>query len=296
MTPLTLTAMFGSYPKTAALKEQRIVSERIALDIAPVDTAQKAFKDVVRHHRFDVAELAIVTYLLAHDAGHRYCLLPFVMNGNFHHKSIYTRADDVFGPTELEGKRVAMRSYSQTTPTWVRGILCDEYGISMSAVQWCSQQGAHVAEYRDPAWVRQLDPALGLEEALLAGEVDAVIAGSAIQNQDKLRHLIDEPFAAADAWHARTGVIPINHMVVIKAELAESNPEAVREVFQMLVASRRAAEPASAAGSRDLQPIGFDAIHASLEKVIQYAYDQQMISTCYSPEALYGNVLDILKP
>src|SRR5690606_29394722 len=135
---------------------QLIASDRVALDIAPVDTAQKAFKDVVRNHRFDVAELAIVTYLLAHDAGHRYCLLPFVMNGNFHHKSIYTRADEVFGPTELEGKRVAMRSYSQTTPTWVRGILCDEYGLNLSEVEWYSQQGAHVAEYRDPAWVRHL--------------------------------------------------------------------------------------------------------------------------------------------
>ncbi len=295
MNKTTLKAMFGTYPKTAALKDQSVGSEQVLLDIAPVDTAQQAFKDVVRNHRYDVAELAIVTYLLAYDAGHRYSLLPFVMNGGFHHKSIYSRADEVFGPEQLRGRRVAMRSYSQTTPTWVRGILCDEYGLSMSDVEWWSQQGAHVAEYRDPEWVRNLDPALGLEDALLEGRVDAIIAGAAIQNKDKLRHVIGEPFAAAEAWNARTGVVPINHMVVVKSEVVASRPEAVSEVFRMLVASRQSAGQVPAPGERDLQPTGFDAVHASLEKAIRYTYDQGMISRPYSPDELYGDVLNILK-
>jgi len=287
--------MFGSYAKTAALKEGRIGSGTLELDIAPVDHAQSAFKDTVRRHLFDVSELAIVTYLLAVDAGHPYRLLPFVMNGNFHHKSLYARAEDVFPPSGLKGKRVAMRSYSQTTPAWVRGILCDEYGLSMRDVEWWSQEGAHVAEYRDPEWVRSLDKGLDLEQALLEGKVDAIIAGGAIANKDKLRPVIDAPHEAAQAWHARTGVVPINHMVVVKEELVRQNPEAVAEIYRMLVDSRRAAEEIPPAGAQDLQPFGFDAVDVSLRKAIGYAYEQGMIKRRYTPDELYGGVRAILK-
>lgn len=295
MEKTALKAMFGSYPKTAALKSHQLTSDLVSLDIAPVDTAQKAFKDVVRNHLFDVAELAVVTYLLAFDAGHRYTLLPFVMNGNFHHKSLYARADDVFSAADLKGKRVAMRSYSQTTPTWVRGILCDEYGLKASDVQWWSQEGAHVAEYRDPEWVQSLDKTLGLEQTLLDGKVDAIIVGGAIDNKDKLRHVIYSPQDAAQAWSQRTGIVPINHVVVVKSELVKSNPAAVAEVYRLLIESRRAAGEIPPEGSKDLQPFGFDKVNLSLEKIIRYAYDQQMIRKPYSPEDLYGDVLNILK-
>ncbi|VCU69044.1 4,5-dihydroxyphthalate decarboxylase [Pigmentiphaga humi] len=286
--------MFGSYPKTAALKNGQVGSSSIELDIAPVEHAQSAFKDTVRKHAFDVSELAVVTYLLAVDAGHPYRLLPFVMNGNFHHKSIYARADDLFTPAQLKGRRVAMRSYSQTTPTWVRGILCDEHGLSAQDVEWWSQEGAHVAEYRDPDWVRSLDEGANLEQALLAGQVDAIIAGAAVQNKDRLRHVIDAPQQAAQAWHARTGVIPINHMVVVRDELVRNHPEAVAEVYRMLVESRRAAGEIPPDGSQDLQPFGFEAIDASLRKAIDYTYAQGMIKRRYTPEELYGGVRAVL--
>jgi len=290
-----LSAMFGTYPKTSALKAGAIDSDTVVLDIAPVETAQKAFKDVVRNHRFDVAELAVVTYLLAIDAGHGYSLLPFVMNGNFHHKSLYSRADDVFDATQLKGRQVAMRSYSQTTPTWVRGILHDEYGLQASDVQWWSQQGAHVAEYRDPKWVGALDPELGLEQALLDGRIDAIIAGGALENPDRLRHVIDQPAQAARDWNARTGIVPINHVVVVKNEVVRRHPEAVAEVYRMLIESRQLAEGSAAPGAIDLQPHGFEQLDRSLRKIIDYAFDQQMIRRRYTPEELYGDVLNILK-
>lgn len=294
MEKTNIKAMFGSYPKTAALKSLQIASDRVALEIAPVETAQKAFKQVVREHQFDVAELAVVTFLLAFDAGHPYVLLPFVMNGQFHHKSLYARADDKFSAAQLKGKRVAMRSYAQTTPTWVRGILRDEYGVQSEDVEWCSQEGAHVAEYKDPPFVHGLEQNLGLEQALLEGRVDAIIVGGAIENKDRLRHVIDEPQAAARAWNERTGVVPINHVVVAKRELLARDPEAVAEVYRMLIESRRVAGEIPTEGERDLQPFGFEALDRSLRKVVDYAHDQRMITRRYAPEELHGEVLNIL--
>src|SRR5258708_9707649 len=78
---LHLTAMMGTYPKTEPLKRKAVTSGRFALEFAPVDVAQKGFKAVVREARYDIAEIAIVTFLQAFAAGKPYRLLPLVLNG-----------------------------------------------------------------------------------------------------------------------------------------------------------------------------------------------------------------------
>ncbi|WP_233805038.1 phosphate ABC transporter substrate-binding protein [Paraburkholderia sp. HP33-1] len=290
----TLTAMMGTYKKTAPLKDGSVASPAVRLDFADVDTAQKAFKDVVRGLKFDVAELAVVTFLQAYEAGKPYVMLPFVMNGMFHHKSILCRTADDLKPQDLAGKTVAMRSYPQTTPTWVRGILSDEYGVELDKVRWLTQEGAHVAEFRDPEFVTRIDSTLSLEDMLRAGEVDAIIAGGALSGDPGIRTLIPEPKEAAAAWYSRTHVVPINHVVTIRKEIAETRADLVREVFDMLLKSRAASGELPPANGPDLQPVGFDALRPALETVIRYAFEQKLISQRYTVEELYGNVAKIL--
>ena len=49
-----------------------------------------------------------------------------------------------------------MRSYSQTTAVWVRGILANDYGVDMDRVRWVTFEDGHVAEYREPAGVERI--------------------------------------------------------------------------------------------------------------------------------------------
>lgn len=291
---ISLSAMMGTYPKTTPLKEGRVASPLLRLDFADVDVAQKAFKDVVRKQKFDVAELAIATFLQAFEAGKSYLMLPFVMNGNFHHKSLICRSDSDLKPQDLAGTRVAMRAYSQTTPTWVRGILSDEYGVRMDSVQWLSQEEAHVEGYQEPAWVSRIESTLSLEDMLRAGEVDAIIAGGALSGEPGIRPMIPSPAEAALDWHRRTGAIPINHVVVVRKELAESHPELVREVYRMLQESRVAGGAAPKGDGPDLQPAGFDRLAPSLDTAVRFAHEQQLIGRRFTAEELYGKVADIL--
>ncbi|WP_459909822.1 phosphate ABC transporter substrate-binding protein [Caballeronia sp. HLA56] len=286
----TLNAMMGSYPKTAALKEGVVVSPLVQLEFAPVDTAQTAFKEVVRELKFDVAELAIMTFLQAFDAGKPYRMLPFVMNGNFHHKSILCRADDPPTPRELAGKTVAMRAYTQTTPAWVRGILADEYDVDLRAVRWVSQEGAHVADYIEPEWVTQMPEKRDLEAMLLAGEVDAIISGGKSSGNPGVRQLIPDAKAAALAWYERTHAVPINHVVVVRESIAATRNGVVPELFRMLCESRAASGEAPTSTGPDLQPIGFDALAPALDIAIRYAFEQKLISRRFGIEELYGDV------
>lgn len=291
---LHLSTMMGTYRKTAPLKSGELTSPLVQLDFADVDTAQKAFKRVVRKQEFELAELAIVTFLQAFDHGKPYVLLPFVMNGNFHHKSILCRTDDTFTARELAGRKVAMRSYPQTTPTWVRGILADEHGVNLREVHWLSQEEAHVKEARDPAWVTRLNASLGLEELLIAGEVDAIVSGGALSGDERIRTLIPNPGEAARDWHRRTGVVPINHMVVIRRDIAGQRPDVVREVVRLLMEARRVSGDLPAEGSIDLQPAGFAATHAALEMAVRHAHEQGLISRRFAVDELYGSVQQAL--
>ncbi len=293
---LSLSAMMGSYPKTAALKSGAVKPQGADLDFAPIDTAQKGFKQVVRELKFDVAELAIVTFLQAFAAGKPYRLLPFVMNGMFHHKSLWRRSDAPMAVKDLAGRKVAMRSYAQTTPTWVRGILSDEYGLDVKSVNWLSQEDAHVAEYRDPPWVSRLDASASLEAQLIDGDVDAIIAGGGLSGDPRLESMIADPAGAAKRWYAQYGAVPINHMVAVRTELAEERPDLVRAVYRALIASREAAAEPPPASGLDLQPSGFDAIEPALRMIVRFAFEQDLIPTEYAVEELYGPVVAALRP
>lgn len=290
---IPLSTMMGTYPKTVPLKDRRLTSPQVDLQFAPVDVAQKAFKAVVRDHAFEVAEVAIMTFLQAFDAGAPYLLLPFVMNGGFHHKSILCREDSDLRPGQLAGKRVAMRAWTQTTPTWVRGLLTHEYGIALPDVQWLSQEGAHVANYQEPAWVTRIESDRNLEQLLRAGEVDAIIAGGGLSGEPGLRPLITSPSDAALAWHVRTGVVPINHVVAMRRDAVAAYPEAVAAVYALLVRARETA-PGTKQSEVDLQPHGFAALQAALEMAISLAFEQKLISRSYSVAELYGSVSELL--
>lgn len=112
----TLKMLLGDYPKTRPIRDGLVAPTLSKLDIADILLAQNGFKPLVRESAFDVAEAAIVTLLQAIDNGRPYVLVPFVMNGAFHHGSILVNvASGVKTPKDLEGRRGGMRAYTRTS-------------------------------------------------------------------------------------------------------------------------------------------------------------------------------------
>src|ERR1700728_5397791 len=87
-TKLKLHTMLGNYPNTKALKSGAIRSELVDFDFAEVKVANNLFKQVVRDAKYDVAELAIVTYLQAKAFGTPYVLVPDVVVSRGQHHTI----------------------------------------------------------------------------------------------------------------------------------------------------------------------------------------------------------------
>jgi 4,5-dihydroxyphthalate decarboxylase len=286
---VTLRTLLGDYPVTAALKNGAVRSPHVALDFADVKVPNTAFKRVVRELEFDVAELAIVTFLMAKAYGKPLVLVPAVLVGRFQHPFIVYNAErGPLAPGELAGRRVGTRSYSVTTVTWVRGILADDYGVDLGRVRWVTFEDAHVAEFRDPPGIERAAAGKDPVQMLLAGELDAAILG-AVPTDPRLQPLIPDPAAAAAAWRRKNGALQINHMIVVKDSLSRSDPRAVREVYRLLAESKQAAG-LSATGELDTNPFGVEANRRNLEVAIDYVHRQRLIPRRFAVDELFDGV------
>ena len=275
---MRLKTLLGDYPVTKALKSGQVVSSLVQLDYADVTPPHAGFKRVVRDLEFDVAEIAIVTFLMAKAFGKPYTLLPAVMFGRFQHPYLVSILD--IKPKQLEGKRVAIRSNSVTTVAWLRGILTDDYGVDLTKVRWITFEDAHVAEFKDPPNSERAAAGKTALNMLLAGEVDAAILSDPVPQDPRLRPVIPDPQAAIEDWRRRKAPLQINHMVAVKTTLAK---EIQDEVFRLLSESKRLAGEKT-----ENSPFGIEENRRNLEVAIDYVHRQGLIPRKFSVDELFA--------
>ncbi len=285
---LHLKTLLGDYPNTRALKGGQLPQSLFDLDYDPVKTPNRAFKRVVRELGFDVAELALVTYFQARAYGKPLVLLPAVVGAGRHqHHCLVCHADRPLTAAQLQGKRVGIRAYAQTTVTWVRGIIADDYGVDLGGVHWVTSEDGHLAEFPDPAGVSRDDSGRNAFECLVAGDLDAAIIGTDLPDDPRLVPVLPDPHRAAQAWAERHGLIPINHMMVVREDLCRERPEVVRALYRALEQSKAAADAQRPAGQPDLTPFGVEPNRRALEILIRYCHEQRLIPRRFSVDEIF---------
>jgi 4,5-dihydroxyphthalate decarboxylase len=290
----TLSAAIDDYPQTRAIKALDVKSDKVAFTFSPIKPANKFFKPCVRELKFDVSELAIGTFLMAKAWGKPLVLLPATIMGRFQHGTmLYNSARGPMTPKDLPGKRVGVRAYSQTTGIWMRGILFNDYGVDTGRCHWVTQEDGHVAEFVEPPGVERAAPEKDLLAMLREGEIDAAIYGVNLPNDPTLKSLIPDPEAAAQRWFARHRVVPINHMVVVTEKLAQTRPDLVREVYRLLLESKRAAGMPRP-GTIDILPFGLAACRPALVMLIKYLTQQNLLPRGLTVDELFDDTTRVL--
>jgi 4,5-dihydroxyphthalate decarboxylase len=212
-----------------------------------------------------------------------------------HHTIAYNSERGVLKPSELAGKRVGVRAYTVTTGTWVRGILAQDYGVDLDKVEWITFEDPHVAEYRDPETIKRAPPGKELVQMLLDGELDAAVVGDKLPDP-RLRHLIPDADEAARKWAQSHGGVPINHMVVLREETARSRPDVAKELFRLLLASKRATKSPTDGTALDPLRFGIEACRPTLEIIIDYCVRQKLIPGKIAVDALFDDATRSLAP
>ena len=290
--PVTLHTLLGNHPNTRALKSGQISSPLVKFDYFEVKVANTQFKPLVREAKYDLGELAMITFLQAKVYGKPYVLLPATIVGrNQHHTIFYNAGKGRLSPSDLSGRRVGVRAYTQTTGAWVRGFLAEDYGVDLNSIRWIVFEDAHLAEYRDPPIVERAPEGKALKQMLLDGEIDAAILGD-VAEEGPIRRLIPDHEEAGRAWARRHGGVPINHLAVMRESIVKSRPDVVREVYRVLKESRDAAPLPK--GADDPLRFGIEAIRQSLEQLNAYAASQKLIPRAFAVDELFADAARIL--
>jgi 4,5-dihydroxyphthalate decarboxylase len=303
-----LDIAIATYGHTAALKDASVPIAGVAANFIEVVPIIGAFRRMVRNVEFDVCEMAPTTYLIARARGAPFIALPIFVMRRFHHAGFVVRPDSgIKTPKDLEGRKVGVRAYSVTTGVWTRGIFTNEYGLNSAKVTWVVDDEEHVASLKLPPNVAHAPPGKSLAAMMASGDLQAGFTGPAgigragppVGNWEAGAHTETYPELIPDAakveadWYRATGIYPIHGTIVVKDEVLAKHPHIARALFDAFTAAKlpyldrlRAGVGSAPEDVRyrsfaplmsDPLPYGMAANRASIEALITYALQQQLI-------------------
>ena len=306
MTGPKLTTVTRTQGNNLALKDGTVRPKTFEFDFVEVDPLIAAFRRMVRGLEFDICEMAITTYICARANGKKMTAIPVFLVRAFHHGAILVNADaGIRSPRDLEGKRVGVnRGYTVTTGVWARSILQEQYGVDLSKITWVLSGDEHVAEYRAPANVVPIEKGKNMAEMLASGELVAAIGVET--GSPNVKPLIPNALEAGLAALRRNGHYPINHTVVIRDELLQSNPDLAADVFAAFAEAKRLYLERLKSGSiekpsevdrihqrvmeitGDPLPYGIEPNRRVIEELIRHAVTQKIIDRPFRAEELFA--------
>lgn len=271
-----------------------------------------------RHERmlqsgeFDAAEVSLSSYVASCAAGLQFTAIPVFPRRLFSLGQIFVNTHAPFShPRELCGRTIGLQSFQTTLAVMAKGDMAAEYGLDLRSVRWRTRSvdtvpSANMAGFQ----VEQLCSGLGLIEALVQGQVDAIFYSRTPWSDPDphlpVRRLFADATAEESRYFANNGFWPIMHVVALKKLAVEQRPELAIQLLRTFESAQRIADTyiddpgwsrlawtkytrereAAALGSR-LWPLGVAANRANLERFLAYSYDQGIIDRPISVEELF---------
>jgi 4,5-dihydroxyphthalate decarboxylase len=306
MAKLKLKTLTRTQGNSQALKDGTVKPRTFDFEFEEVPVLVDGFRRMVRGLEFDIAEMAITTYICAKAYGKRFTACPIFPVRAFHHGAIlYNTKAGVRTPKDLEGQRVGVnRGYTVTTGVWARSILQQEYGVDLSKVTWVLSGDEHVAEYRPPSNVVPIEKGKKMADMLASGELAAAI-GIESDSPD-VKPLIPNALEAGLTALRQRGHYPINHLIVVKDDLLAGRPGLAADVFGAFAEAKRVyierlrtgqiAQPTAVDKlhqrvmeiTGDPLPYGVEPNRRVIEELIQHAVAQRIIDKPVAVEELFA--------
>src|SRR4051812_17229013 len=248
---LHLSIGMAGNPRTAPIFDGRVQPDGIELLPSEVFPSELFWRQL-KFEDFDIAEMSMSTLMMAVAAGgERWLGIPvFTTRKLFHTEILVRRAAGIDKPADLKGKRIGVPEYQQTAALWTRGALEHEFGVRARDMEWWmervpshSHRGSVGFTPPPGVTIRQVPAEKNLGTMMLAGEVDATVHYIAnanlvdrsridLANHPDIRPLFPDPLAEGVRYYKKTGLLPINHGMVVKRSLAERHPWIVLNVLK----------------------------------------------------------------
>ena len=319
MAPVRLTLAVNDSDQVRDLLGGRIPLEGI--ELVPLRLpVEEVFFRFVRHREWDVSELSLAKFShLVARGDDSLVALPVFTSRAFRHSAFYVRGDgSVTEPRSLAGRRVGIPEWTQTATVWGRGLLAHEYGVGLHEVEWM-QAGTNqpgrvegVALELPPGLSVTRMPERTLNELLLAGEIDAILAAhppaAFADGSGRIVRLFPDVQRVEEEYYRRTGVFPIMHLVALRREVYERDRWVAMELFKAFEEAKRRSlvrmtDPNApftpipwahewARRTQELMgddpwPYGIEPNRQALQTFLRYAYEQGVCERLLEPDELF---------
>jgi 4,5-dihydroxyphthalate decarboxylase len=315
----SLSVAIGRYDRTQPLLDGRV---RIAGADANFESPpfEVLFERAYDHEAYDVAELSFSNFIYLTSIGRcPYVGLPIFPSKMFRHSAIFIRTDrGIKAPADLAGRLIGVREYAMTAAMTARGVLADEYGVPSSAIRW--RYGRAEADDRQPI-IRMLPKGFdiapladdgNLSDALARGDIDALVAykppSSFKRHDPNIARLFPDHEKQEADYFVRTGIFPLMHLIGVRRQLMQKQPELCRALCDAFEAAKQIAlyelaeyqaitvshpwAPVEAARLRtlfgdDTWTYGVHANRASLEALARWSFTQGVTERQIAIEELF---------
>jgi len=268
----------GTYDHTKALKDGSVSSPGISFDFVEVAPITRAFRSMAAEQAYDVSEMALATYMLARVYDKPIVGLPIVLvRSNLLPGLVTAENSPITDPKDLNGKTLGIRSYTQTSGVWVRGILQDGFGVDLGSLKWVTFEGAHLDEYKDPANSTRAAADKNMADMVKSGELAAAIG---VPLAEGLRTLVPNAAQAEADWAAKSGVRTVNHILTVKKDLVDKNPRLPQELTDLFQRAR-------GSNGASVPPIGVEPNRRAFEALSRYAHEQGITPRQMTMEELF---------
>jgi 4,5-dihydroxyphthalate decarboxylase len=314
---MRLSLACGDYDRTRPLIDRTVKPLGIELTCLPMPVEEIFFR-MARFREFDVAELSLSSYLVSRAEG-PFVAIPVFPSRSFRHSGIYLPLDsDIREPRDLIGRTVGVAEYQLTANVWIRGILQDRYDVPVASVRYRTG-GLHDPGRPEKLRIRlpgdidiaPIGPGETLSELLADGRIDALYTPRTPRSytEGRARRMFpDFPAAELDYWR-QTGIFPIMHVVVIRADVYERDRWIARSLTDAFETARRIAwqgmaetaalrymlpwlvadlEHAQRELGADYWTYGLEGNEAALGTLVRYSHEQGLIPTAYEPGELFA--------
>jgi 4,5-dihydroxyphthalate decarboxylase len=336
--PLQLTAGFSSNLRVRPLMDGAVKPQNIDLKFV-VSPASELFYRNLKFEEFDVMEMSMACALMAMERsdGARWAwrALPVFLSKSFLFINLYANtAAAIQSLADLKGKRIGAPDYPMDAILWLCIMLKELHGIDAKDIAWYNGRAKRVShgavlglDKNPPAgvkleWIAETDT---LDLMLDRHELDAALlipssfqrikdfetidryGGVPVAGNPKFLNLFkDRGRAVVTEYFRRTGVIPPNHIIVVKESLLREYPWVALELYKAFqrakeAAYERARELASTVllfGSSDLEQqaaifgadpyqLGVRANRKMLDIAVQGCLSQGLIRKKFSAEEVF---------
>jgi 4,5-dihydroxyphthalate decarboxylase len=281
----------------------------------------------LRFGDFDVSEMSLASLAILISSGRSdWVALPVFTVRGFFHTGILVRSDSVIrSPADLAGRRVTVSEYHQTAAVWIRGALEHEFGVQAQQMTWFVERPVH----RSHAGALKFSPPVGVSvkpldrypdghSALADSAVDAVFWSAPTQSlitparsgrgagSTDVRRLFENSRSEGLRYREATGLLPMNHCVVVRASLAERHPWLLLNIYTAFTESRAAAlrelrrriADFATLGlcdeqtfAEDFAPYGVQAQEPTLSTLMEYLHEQGITPTCLAVDDFFPAVV-----